>query len=145
MRRVNQLGFLVVNKKKPTPKRKIEDLNLNTFMARINKHKYLTKLNTTDKEEVFLTLESIASVHKSFDYQLVGNAIRFVFERTERYTFARNWNIEHIGFGSYQRAKCSYLFIFDYDKNETFVFINRKPYPETELEIWEMSDLNYWG
>lgn len=145
MRRVNQLGFLVVNKKKPTPKRKIEDLNLNTFMARINKHKWLTKLKTTDKEEVFLTLESIREAYKPFDYQLVGNVMRFVFEWTERYTFARNWNIQHIGFGSYQRAKSSYLLIFDYDKNETFIFINRKTKPETELEIWEMSDLNYWG
>lgn len=144
MRRVNQLGFLVVNKKKPTPKRKIEDLNLNTFMARINKHKYLTRLKTSDKEEVFLQLDSIAAIHKSFDYQMVGNALRFVFE-SENNSFARNWNIQHIGFGSYKRDKRSYLFIFDYVKNETFVFIIRKPYPETELEIWEMSDLNYWG
>lgn len=144
MRRVNQLGFLVVNKKKPTPKRKIEDVNLNTFMSRLNSHKYLAKVKTTDKEEVFLKLESIADTHKPFDYQLVGNALRVVFEEEQK-PFARNWNVKHIGFGSYQRDKRSYLFIFDYGKNETFIFIIRKPYPETELEIWEMSDLNYWG
>lgn len=144
MRRVNQLGFLVVNKKKPTPKRKIEDINVNTFFTRLNSYKYLAKLKTANKEEVFLKLESIADTHKPFDYQLVGNALRIVFEEEIR-PFARNWNIEHIGFGSYQRDKRSYLFIFDYMKNETFIFIIRKPHPETELEIWEMSDLNYWG
>lgn len=144
MRRVKQLGFLVVDKRKPRPRRKIEDININTFLTRLSSHKYLTKLKTSDKEEVFLQLDSIASVHKSFDYQLVGNALRVVFE-SEPNPFARNWNIEHIGFGSYQRDKRSYLFIFDYTKNETFIFIIRKPSPETELEIWEMSDLNYWG
>lgn len=144
MRRVKQLGFLVVDKRKPRPRRKIEDININTFLTRLSSHKYLTKLRTADKEEVFLQLDSIAAVHKSFDYQLVGNALRVVFE-SEPNPFARNWNIEHLGFGSYQRDKRSYLFIFDYVKNETFIFIIRKPYPETELEIWEMSDLNYWG
>lgn len=144
MRRVKQLGFLVVDKRKPRPRRKIEDININTFLTRVNGHKYLTKLKTVDKEDVFLQLESIAAIHKSFDYQMVGNALRIVFE-SEGNPFARNWNIEHISFGSYQRDKRSYLFIFDYTKNETFVFIVRKPYPETELEIWEMSDLNYWG
>ena len=112
MRRVKQLGFLVVSKNKPRPKRKIEDLNINTFMSRLNSHKYLTKLKTTDKEEVFLKLDSIAAIHKSFDYQLVGNALRVVFE-TETNPLARNWNIQHIGFGSYQRDKRSYLFIFE--------------------------------
>lgn len=144
MRRVKQLGFLVVSKNKPRPKRKIEDININTFLKRLKGYKYALKLKGTDKEEIFLQLESIHTLNQSVDYQLVGNALRIVFEY-QRGKVGRNWNIQHLGFGSYQRAKSSYLFIFDHMKNETYVFTAYKQRIETELDIWEMSDLNYWG
>ena len=145
MRKVNQLGFLVVNKNKPKPKRYIQDINLNTFLDRVKKFKYIGFMKTSDKEEVFVNLKGFYGVHGTMDYQLVGNIIRVYLDQPNKNTLTKQWTLDEIAFGSYQRAKESWLLLFDFSENRTYVFVNHKPYPETELEIWEMSDLNYWG
>lgn len=144
MRKVTQLGFLVVSKNKPKPKRCIQKINHKNFLDRLNNHGFIRKVNTTDTENLLVDLDNITGGRQVVEPYMVGSVLRLSFKKTYS-TTSHQWNIKKIGFGSYKRAKRSWLFLFDYQHNQTYVFINRKQSFDCELEIWESSDINYWG
>ena len=145
MRRVTQLGFLVVNKPKPKPKREIQQINLNNFLKRLKEHRFVNTVDTTSLEDILIALPNITGVYGETTYQTVGSLLRMEIKRINRALLSIQWNTKDIGFGSYNRSKNSWIFLFDYQRNQTYVFVNKKTFFETELEIWENSDVNYWG
>ena len=145
MRRVTQLGFLVVNKPKPKPKREIQQINLNNFLKRLKEHRFVNTVDTTSLEDILIALPNITGVYGETTYQTVGSLLRMEIKRINRALLSMQWNTKDIGFGSYKRSKNSWIFLFDYHRNQTYVFVNKKTFFETELEIWENSDVNYWG
>jgi hypothetical protein len=145
MRRVKQLGFLVVNKPKPKPKREIQQINLNNFLKRLNEHRFINTVDTTSLEDILIALPNITGVYGETTYQTVGSLLRMEIKRINRALLSIQWNTKDIGFGSYNRSKNSWIFLFDYQRNKTYVFVNKKTFFETELSIWESSDVNYWG
>lgn len=145
MRRVKQLGFLVVNKPKPKPKREIQQINLNNFLKRLKEHRFVNTVETTSFEDILIALPSITGVYGKTTYQTVGSLLRMEIKRINRALLSIQWNTKDIGFGSYNRSKNSWIFLFDYGCNQTYVFVDRTTSFETELSIWESSDVNYWG
>ena len=145
MRRVKQLGFLVVNKPKPKPKREIQQINLNNFLKRLKEHRFINTVDTTSLEDIFVALPHVTGIYGNTTYQTVGSLLRMEIKRINRALLSIQWNTKDIGFGSYSRSKNSWIFLFDYGCNKTYVFVNKKTFFETELEIWENSDVNYWG
>lgn len=145
MHRVIQLGFLVVNKPKPKPKREIQQINLNNFLKRLKAHRFINTVDTTLLEDILIALPNITGVYGKTTYQTVGSLLRMEIKRINRSLLSMQWNTKDIGFGSYNRSKNSWIFLFDYGRNQTYVFVKKKTFFETELEIWEDSDLNYWG
>lgn len=145
MRRVKQLGFLVVNKPKPKPKREIQQINLNNFLKRLKEHRFVNTVETTSFEDILIALPSITGVYGETTYQTVGSLLRMEIKRINRALLSIQWNTKDIGFGSYNRSKNSWIFLFDYGCNQTYVFVDRTTSFETELSIWESSDVNYWG
>ena len=145
MRRVTQLGFLVVNKPKPKPKREIQKINKNNFLKRLKEHRFINIVDTISFEDILVSLPDITGVYGKTTCQTVGSLLRMEITRTNYALLSMQWNTNDIGFGSYKRAKNSWIFLFDYGCNQTYVFIDRTSSFETELSIWESSDVNYWG
>ena len=145
MRRVTQLGFLVVNKPKPKPKREIQQINLNNFLKRLEEHRFVNTVETTSFEDILIALPSITGVYGETTYQTVGSLLRMEIKRTNYALLSMQWNTKDIGFGSYNRSKNSWIFLFDYGCNKTYVFLQKSLTYNSELEIWESSDMNYWG
>lgn len=145
MRRVTQLGFLVVNKLKPKPKREIQQINLNNFLKRLKEHRFVSTVETTSFEDILIALPSITGVYGETTYQTVGSLLRMEIKRINRALLSVQWNTKDIGFGSYNRSKNSWIFLFDYQRNQTYVFVRKTLAYESELSIWESSDVNYWG
>lgn len=145
MRRVTQLGFLVVNKPKPKPKREIQQINLNNFLKRLKEHRFVNTIDTTSLEDILIALPHITGVYGETTYQTVGSLLRMEIKRINRSLLSMQWNTKDIGFGSYNRSKNSWIFLFDYQRNQTYVFVRKTLAYESELSIWEDSDVNYWG
>lgn len=145
MRRVTQLGFLVVNKPKPKPKREIQQINLNNFLKRLKEHRFVNTIDTTSLEDILIALPHITGVYGETTYQTVGSLLRMEIKRINRALLSMQWNTKDIGFGSYKRSKNSWVFLFDYGCNKTYVFVQKSLTYNSELEIWESSDVNYWG
>lgn len=145
MRRVTQLGFLVVNKPKPKPKREIQQINLNNFLKRLKEHRFINTVDTTALEDIFVALPHITGIYGKTTYQTVGSLLRMEITRVNYALLAKQWNTKDIGFGSYKRSKNSWIFLFDYSGNQTYVFVRKSLAYNSELEIWENSDVNYWG
>lgn len=145
MRRVTQLGFLVVNKPKPKPKREIQQININNFLKRLKEHRFINTVDTTSLEDIFVALPHITGIYGKTTFQTVGSLLRMEITRVNYALLTRQWNTNDIGFGSYNRSKNSWIFLYDYHRNQTYVFVKKKTSFETELEIWENSDVNYWG
>lgn len=141
MRKVKQLGFLVVNKQKPQPKRYIKPLSVNGFIRRKKQFRYWYTLPYTKEEDILTALKEQKSV-VIFDVFSVGSLIRLTINgRTKSYTL----NVDNCTLGWYKRCVTTYLFIIDHNHNQTFVFGHRKQSITTEKELWESSDVNYWG
>lgn len=141
MRKVKQLGFLVVNKQKPSPKRYIKRLTINGFVRRKKQFRYWYTLNCTTEEDILTGLKEPKSVI-IFDTFTVGSLVRLTLNgRAESHTF----NSDNCTFGWYKRCITTYLFIVDHNRNRTFVFGHKKRKIHTERELWESSDINYWG
>lgn len=145
MRRVTQLGFLVVNKPKPKPKRAIQQINLKNFLKRLKEHRFINTVDTTSLEDIFVALPHVTGIYGNTTYQTVGSLLRMEITRVNYALLAKQWNVNNIGFGSYKRSKNSWIFLFDYSRNQTYVFVRKSLAYNSELEIWENSDVNYWG
>lgn len=77
-----------------------------------------------------------------FDAFTVGSLLRLTLNgRVESHTL----NSDNCSFGWYKRCITTYLFIVDHNRNRTFVFGHKKRKITTERELWESSDINYWG
>lgn len=141
MRKVKQLGFLVVNKQKPQPKRYIKQLSVNGFIRRKKQFRYWYTLPYTKEEDILTALKKPKSV-VIFDVFSVGSLLRLTFVGDRKsYTL----NVDNCTLGWYKRCVTTYLFIIDHNHNQTFVFGHRKQSITTEKELWESSDVNYWG
>ncbi len=141
MRKVKQLGFLVVNKQKPQPKRYIKRLTVGGFVRRKKQFRFWYILNCTKEEDILTYLKDPKAVI-IFDTFTVGSLVRLTLNgRAESHTF----NSDNCTFGWYKRCITTYLFIVDHNRNRTFVFGHKKRKIRTERELWESSDINYWG
>lgn len=142
MRKVKQLGFLVVNKQKPQPKRYIKKLSVNGLIRRKKQFRFWYKLPYTKEEDILTALKATKSTN-TFDVFSAGSLIRLTINRDHR--SSHTLNTRNCTFGWYKRCVTTYLFIIDYNQNQTFVFGHRKRNITTEKELWESSDVNYWG
>lgn len=141
MRKVKQLGFLVVNKQQPKPKRYIKRLTVNGLIRRKKLFRFWYTLNCTKEEDILTALKEPKAV-VIFDAFAVGSLIRLTLNgRVESHTL----NSSNCSFGWYKRCITTYLFIVDHNRNRTFVFGHKKRKITTERELWESSDINYWG
>ncbi len=111
-------------------------------MRRKKQFRFWYKLPYT-KEEDILTALKVTKYINTFDVFSVGSLIRLTINRD--HGSSHTLNTKNCMLGWYKRSVITYLFIIDYNQNQTFVFGHRKRNITTEKELWESSDVNYWG
>lgn len=149
MRRVKNIGWLLVKKQRPKPVRKLMEISRQTFLDRLSEYKHHRSIPTRDVEEIFSVIADKTIYYKAelneFDIFFTESFTRFVFFDNDYRS--KNINLTNITLEYYcfKRGKASVLVLVDTMKKESYVFAKYDRTVKSELDIWEMSDLNYWS